>query len=497
MSDQLTPISPTDDVVENPASNSNKIEKLKRTGKPKSRRASNTTKFIANLLREDQGKSSWIVGLMFFKSNPGFETLKRTIVDRLMVIPRFRSRLKVRRFPVTTILWEEIHLEDIDEDYHFRVVLDDGPKSVKEVNDYCGALFDDFDHDMSKPLWQFYFIPQLDDGRCCLVTNISHIIGDGVSQVEVLLKMLDEPQQGKLEKQQSARPPRKRKPVKLGPITKARVFLGGIWDGFFAVMGSPDPANSLRLKDVRKPSPKKNCCVTEPLDLNRVKLLKNKFEGATINDILMTVLTLTLKAHFIEVNDEAVIKKGGRVRAQFPINLRKRGEHALKDGVDARNKFAYGFFDFPMKSKVSRVDLVWKLKRTLDKIKQSPSPLVQGKVGGFMARVMPLKAMNSQLLNLANKATAQISNVAGPQDVAHLAGVEVDDLMFYLFSPLGMYIGILTYNGKLSVAISLDSTIGDPNMLAKHWNVEFEKLFDEAMAIDEETIFQPRPCINF
>lgn len=69
-------------------------------------------------------------------------------------------------------------------------------------------------------------------------------MGDGVSQVEVLLRLLDQPDG--LTRQDTVRPPSKRKNKGYGPLNKTRIFLGGVIDGAFGVFGKPDPANSLR-----------------------------------------------------------------------------------------------------------------------------------------------------------------------------------------------------------------------------------------------------------
>lgn len=70
-----------------------------------------------------------------------------------------------------------------------------------------------------------------------------------------------------------------------------------------------------------------------------------------------------------------------------------------------------------------------------------------------------------------------MSNVPGPQCKVHLAGKELDDLVFYLYSSLDVYLGIITYDGKVSVGINLGEQLNvDPKELAKHWTEQFEVL---------------------
>jgi hypothetical protein len=60
-----------------------------------------------------------------------------------------------------------------------------------------------------------------------------------------------------------------------------------------------------------------------------------------------------------------------------------------------------------------------------------------------------------QLLNLAvwlfTKFTIMMSNVPGPATQQYFAGQPLTDLYYFLFVPLGVYVGTLSYNGKVCV----------------------------------------------
>jgi hypothetical protein len=131
------------------------------------------------------------------------------------------------------------------------------------------------------------------------------------------------------------------------------------------------------------------------------------------------------------------------------------------------------------------VQLFRNLKKQLDIKKISPTPVVQQKLGALITPILPLKARNKLVLNLANKCTAQISNVAGPVSVVRLSGFEVDDLSFQLFSPVGLYLGLITYNGMLSCSINADASVADPSELTKHWMPAFEELFESITSHEE------------
>lgn len=461
-------------------------------------RASVTTRMLGNLQRESQHKSTWVTGLLYFDHDPGFEVVQEVLIERLMSMPRFRACMKGNSFPIPQkIHFVEIDLKDFDIDYHLNKVLDDHPATDEEINHFVEQMYSGWEPDMSKPLWQLHYVPQMVDGRACLITKISHVIGDGVSQIEVLLRMLDPPTDEEEAKliQESRPPAKKMKKAAFGPLNKLRFFLGGVWSGVFNVFSASDPANSLRPANTSDCSDMRRFAFTDKIPLDRMKEVKNKLQGATLNDVLVLVLTLTLRQYFRESGDQRVLN-GSKVSAQFPVSTRMPGEQAFRN-EDPRNQFSYGFLRFHLTFKGSDLQLFWKIKRDLDKLKLSPAPFVTTRVAKMLIPVLPLKTCNQTVLQAANKATGQLSNVAAPSRPCKIAGAHVTDMSFLLFSPLALYLGILSYNNKVSASICIEANLGvDPNEIAKHWKTQFDSFYDEVMA-QEGDIPQKRRWYDF
>jgi hypothetical protein len=131
----------------------------------------------------------------------------------------------------------------------------------------------------------------------------------------------------------------------------------------------------------------------------------------------------------------------------------------------------------------------------MDLIKLSPSPYVLKFFIDVGMKFLPEHLLGDLVLNAANIGTAQLSNVPGPQTQSSiLNGIKVRTMSFYLFSPLGLYFGILSYNGTVNAAINLDGGLGvDPKDVAKHWKKEFDLLYDEVMTAtaDGKTLKKP------
>ena len=77
-----------------------------------------------------------------------------------------------------------------------------------------------------------------------------------------------------------------------------------------------------------------------------------------------------------------------------------------------------------------------------------------------------------------------VSNVPGPQQPVHLAGVKLDKMEFFLFSGIGIYFGIFSYNGMVSATVSLDQNVGvEPQLLVDFFPIAFETLYNEVCGV--------------
>ena len=85
------------------------------------------------------------------------------------------------------------------------------------------------------------------------------------------------------------------------------------------------------------------------------------------------------------------------------------------------------------------------------------------------------------LLDTYGKATAMLSNVPGPPAPMALCGVEMQQLQFYVFAPLGVYIGVISYNGTVSTGVCcVPECEPDAHAIAKHWKPAIDELLAAA-----------------
>uniref|UniRef100_A0A7S3PM23 Diacylglycerol O-acyltransferase n=1 Tax=Aplanochytrium stocchinoi TaxID=215587 RepID=A0A7S3PM23_9STRA len=466
------------------------VESPKKAGR--FRRASQTTRLHGMLMDQDKMSANWCMGMVFFENDIGIEPVKEMVRDKVLKMPRFRSAYDFKKNGFRELSDEELDING----YH--VVAVEETVTMEDIQrDWIGNVYKHFAYDPNKPLWQFTYFSKLDDGRSMLLTNISHVIGDGVSQIEVLLRLMDEEKEDPEAEKKTAAPKRRKKPKgTYGPLNKAKIFMGGVFAALASAAAKPDSPGPLMRKDVTVASVQKKFAMTESIALDKLKDIKQKYKDATLNDIMVALLTLTLKAYLREVEGgEAFLKSKGKVRASFPINTRsKKAKTTFRDG-SPNNNIALGMLQFPLKGN-SRTKTVYTVKRKLDRIKLSPMPIVQLFLARTLLKLLSRKAATELFQEAGNQTTAMLSNVPGPQHTAYLGGHKVQDLQFGLYSGNGLYLGLISYDGKVSCGICMDDQLGEPNQLAKHWKSEFEALYEETMK-HEGMVPQPKSMLSF
>lgn len=142
--------------------------------------------------------------------------------------------------------------------------------------------------DVERPPWQAHVVPHLEDGRCVLVFVVDHCIGDGAALVAALLSILDGGST------LGAPPPRRATPPEIDPCTRLGQCLSGAFKGVHDPLLPADPPNPLKQKDHMSPAGDKVVAQSEAVPLELMKQIKGHFEHATINDVILALLTMTV-----------------------------------------------------------------------------------------------------------------------------------------------------------------------------------------------------------
>lgn len=245
-------------------------------------------------------------------------------------MPRYRSKYDFKRCGFV-----ELEESEIDLDHHVKHI----PEEVTldhVLKDYVGNVYKHYEVDSERPLWQWTYFSKLSDGRSVVLVNTHHVVGDGVSQVKVLLELMDKEEESGsgavLKDDPTMRKKKKKKKggSSFGLLNEMTIAVAGAMSAFTSVFAKPDSTSVLMRKDVTVASIQKNIAFTDVVSLAKIKEIAGKYAGATVNDVMVALLTMTLRSYLEEEGASDVLSK--RVRASFPINARKPKEDPFRDG---------------------------------------------------------------------------------------------------------------------------------------------------------------------
>jgi diacylglycerol O-acyltransferase / wax synthase len=114
----------------------------------------------------------------------------------------------------------------------------------------------------------------------------------------------------------------------------------------------------------------------------------------------------------------------------------------------------------------------------MEALKTSYQPVIAFALLG-LAGFLPRAAQQEMLDLLANKATAVMTNVPGPQAPLYLAGARLAQVMFWVpqSGDIGMGVSILSYAGGVQFGLITDAgMVPDPERVIAGFRPELERL---------------------
>jgi WS/DGAT/MGAT family acyltransferase len=434
-----------------------------------------------------------IVGVLLFDGPVDAARLRDTLEARMLErFPRFRQR------PVqdaTGWHWETDRRFGIDR--HLRtakLARRGGPGALQRFVGRLAAKPLDPRH----PRWQFHLVDG-HDGGSALVIRIHHCYADGIALVGVMLQMTDAaPDAPPARPGEDAAPPSGRaRPAGLGGLLEplsdvvqhALRFSGKAGQKYLELLRNPDqivhyagvaaqvatevadlatmPDDSRTLFKGR-PTTDKRVAWAAPVPLDDVKAVGHAL-GCSVNDVLLSCAAGALRRYLMERGEPVA---GVEIRAMVPVNLRPPGR-IEKLG----NRFGLVTLLLP----VGTVNPLMRLQQVHDRmeaLKTSYQPLVAYGILA-LAGIAPHAVQKQGLDLLANKATAVMTNVPGPQEPLYFAGRRIADLMFWVpqSGDIGMGVSILSYAGGVQFGLITDAgRVPDPERVVAGFGAELERL---------------------
>ena len=122
-------------------------------------------------------------------SGEGFyEEVKAHVAKRMHLAAVFTRKLALMPFDLANPVW--IHDDDIDLDYHVRYMVLPKPGTIEQLEALAARLHSML-LDRSRPLWEFYVIEGLADGRIGFYGKVHHAAVDGQAGVAMATSLFD------------------------------------------------------------------------------------------------------------------------------------------------------------------------------------------------------------------------------------------------------------------------------------------------------------------
>jgi WS/DGAT/MGAT family acyltransferase len=341
--------------------------------------------------------------------------------------------------------------------------------------------------DRGCPLWEVHLLDGYGDGSAVLFRT-HHALADGIALVQVLLHLADPPQGGRHPGQLPLEEPA---PGRASAVTRRLGRLGRHvrqdpgsllpTPGRVADVVASTRANTAMLRKLgfglsdqgealRRPlGVEKRLTWSEAMPLEDVKRV-GRATSSTVNDVALALIAGALRRYLGDAG-----RPLEAVRAVVPYNLRP-----LDEPMPRRlgNRFGLVFVELPVdvSDRRARVAAVTERMAT---IKASSEGLVV--YGGFslVSGRTPVQVAQAWLELFARKASAVITNIAGPREPLSLAGTPLTGFMLWVptSGSIGVGLSIVSYAGRLTLGVAVDpNVVPDPEQLLTALQTEMAEL---------------------
>ena len=403
-------------------------------------------------LHMDRPDNLMVVNCVFwFDQQLDWDDVATAFAERLVpAYPRFAQRAVDP--PVTlgliSPIWQDA--DDFDVRDHFRRFTLAAPGDDAALHAYVSSQAD-VPLDAARPLWEAHLIDGFrgdGDGRgCAILLRTHHAMADGTALVQALLTLVDKPSSGghpdQLPRAAAARPASSllSRAVdaarQLGPRRAMMHRLG------FGRADDPSP--------LRGPlSGRKQLSWSKAVPLEPVRAA-GKRHGATVNDLALTAVAGAMR-RYLDKHGVPV----DRLTAIVPINLRPL--HEPMDPLRG-NQFGLAFVALPVAEDDASARLA-SVHRAMQRVKTTGEGVFTSGALSVMGRLPAV--VEKQALNLfTGRATAVVTNIAGPRQEVSLVGVPLRGFTAWVPStgPVGVGLSICSYAGQLLLGVSVDEAL--------------------------------------
>jgi diacylglycerol O-acyltransferase len=409
---------------------------------------------------------------------PSFRELRDHLASRLNRAPRYRQRLAFVPFDLHDPVWVDDDKFDID-----RHVMEAQSGDIGTVAETAMST----PLERSRPMWETWIAPELDDGRIGVVGKVHHCTVDGLAAVELATLLLDatpEPPAADIQSWDPQPAPGMLERLVQGIADRAVTELA-LLRLPAAVLGSPGriAADARRAAQAvantfgrpATPTSTLNPEISPLRGLARIGRpiddlirIKSHF-GTTLNDVVLAVCSGGVQRFLLERGEVP-----GALKAMVPVTM--RGADAAGD---LGNRISFMFMELPT-DEPDPVARLREINGTTSERKRSGEPQGGDTVLTALQYTPRLvQRMMTRLVSSPHTFNLVVSNIPGPREPLWMRGCRLRES--YPVVPLAerhaVSIGVTSIADGLFFGIYVDrKALPDADQLATHIDESIDEL---------------------
>lgn len=251
--------------------------------------------------------------------------------------------------------------------------------------------------------WRLWILPNFNGNESMAIMKVHHCIGDGLGVMLMISMLQEEPYKPEMFIQTTTTMSwfKNLFIYMIKPLTLTYAFL------FFFIWSTD--VNCVKPSSVHLEG-KKNNAVSKPLDLGKLKAIGKSFDNATINDVVLSLISTSMK-EYMRKHDDMESKS---INMLIPFSLRalpkRMADHKLWND--------FSVLCFTLKLSSTFEEAIAGIKKQTSGMKNSLYPFGTNALTQFIAW---FPGIIGQLIMMwvVSKATIVMSNVPGPKNGLH------------------------------------------------------------------------------
>jgi len=243
--------------------------------------------------------------------------------------------------------------------------------------------------------------------------------------------------------------------------------IGAVVDAVLLSQGIRSEVKTL-LKPSRGPFGVRKILALPSLPLSAFKSLKSKVPGATVNDVVLSVLGGGLHRYLKLRNDPAANSSSLQLHANVPFSLpRPMSASPLDSEFEAMHNL-WTLLRVPLPAGVfpSPLDRLRAAKKIADNLKNSPTAIVNKFIAETVGDLLDPKKFEAFATNAMLSSSVLFTNVPGPQFELYIAGEPILEVRG-AFPVFASTVAVVSYNHQVLITFSVSPAVvpGDAEFL--------------------------------